>query len=237
MQTIELRKIDFSCEDMLRDVKAKRRREPTAAMLRAARAAYGEGLSLIELRAALEFYPKVDVDGEHLVIAVGDTEEKIYIGPRAGILTPAQEIVIAISTAGKAIADAIHRYSDSGDGMTAYYLDLFGVTALSELSDAVRKQVGDYAHSKSWGAGPSMQPGSVKGWEVRGQRDLYRLGRGDMLGLSINGASMLVPHISSSMLIGIGAHYAGHNVGSLCHECDRYDSCLWRRENVKQETI
>lgn len=51
---------------------------------------------------------------------------------------------------------------------------------------------------------------SVEGsWSVRGQSDLYRAGHGEALGLTLNDASFLLPHVSNSALIGIGPHYKG----------------------------
>ncbi len=234
MKVIKLEQINVKYEDMLKAAKPRCGRRFNS-MEEAARAACEKGYRLIKLRAAVEIYPRKNISGEYLELTTPDSAEKIFIGHRVGLLEPAQEIMIALCTAGDGIADAVHRYGDCGEALMMYYLDMFAVRALSELSAEVRKYAESYILSKGWGVGPSMQPGSVSGWEVCGQRDLYRLGHGEAIGLSLNNASMLVPYISNSALIGMGEHYSSHTVGSMCHECHRYESCLWRKENIASE--
>ena len=71
----------------------------------------------------------------------------------------------------KALMD---KYAATGDYLTMYYIDAFGVQALGEISAKARAYVETAAAGKGWGLGPSMQPGSSAGWGVEGQRDLFR---------------------------------------------------------------
>ena len=81
--------------------------------------------------------------------------------------------------------------------------------------------------------GPFMQPGAVEGWSIEGQRDLFNMLGGQQLDLKINDAHFLIPYISDSAVIGLGAEYSSKNIGSLCESCPRFSSCMWRRENIK----
>ena len=235
MEILTLERVGITYEDLVA-ASAKNGRVPSEDMIAAAKRAACEGSALIELRSVYEIYKNMEIaSGSEVLELCGGSgaAERVHIGPKIGYLYPAKEIVIAICTAGKAIADAMRAYSESGDYLMMYYLDSFGVRALAEMSSYMRSHVERIAGEKGWGVGPSMQPGSVQGWDVTGQNDLYRLGHGSALGLTLNESSFLVPQISNSALIGIGPHYTESKIGSMCHECPRQNECLWRRENVK----
>ena len=69
----------------------------------------------------------------------------------------------------------MEKYSFEEEYLLMYYLDSFAVKAIGELSELLRRTVEEMAKERGWGVGPSMQPGSVTGWDVSGQSDLYRL--------------------------------------------------------------
>lgn len=234
MITLSLDRVCFSVADMLKLGKKPGRHEPGRAMTAAADAAYNEGVSLLHLAANIETYRKTGCGDNFVKIETECGEEKLIIGSRAGLLMPAEEIAVAVATAGPDICAAIGKYAESGEAMAAFWLDRFGVMALFELSAYVRGCVEEYASSRGWGVGPSMQPGATVGWSITGQRALYRLAGGNQLGLRINDASMLIPQISDTVLIGIGPRYTSKKSRTLCVECEKYDECLWRRENESE---
>lgn len=240
MDIIHLNKITFTWNDLISQVTTKNHRnnkQPSKEILVAAERAYHEGMDLLDLKAIFEVYEKADLDfgSESLEVYLPENKNKkeIIIGPGAEYLMPAKEVVVVLCTAGAPIVDAIESYSRMGDYLTMYYLDAFAVRALADLLKYVRSHIEMLAAQRGWGVGSLMQPGSLIGWDVSGQRDLYHLGHGSRIGLTLNNAHFLLPHISNSTLIGIGPHYSGKNVGSMCHECPCRDDCLWRRENVQ----
>ncbi|MDO5114504.1 MAG: hypothetical protein Q4D58_00265 [Synergistaceae bacterium] len=215
--------------------KGGRRRKISDDMAGAARRAYDEGVKVLEMRAVMEIYKKEADDDEGITLSLPDgASERIYIGPRVGYLFPAHETAVLLCSVGEPLVTLMRDYAAAGDHLMMYYLDVLGVRALAEVSARMRAHVESAAKEKGWGVGPSMQPGSVEGWGVQGQRDLYRLAHGERIGLALNEASFLIPHISDSAIIGMGPHYSESRVGSMCHECHRRDKCLWRRENVKE---
>lgn len=226
--------INFSFNEMLANVRRKNGgREISEEMEAAAAEAYREGAKVLDLRSSVEFYQECSVKGDYIEFSQnGEDIEKIDIGPGTGWLMPAVEAAVVLCTAGSGITELMDRYGADGDYLTMYYLDAFGVQALSEVSAKARAYVEAAAAQKGWGVGPSMQPGSVGGWSVEGQRDLFRLGRGADIGLSINDSAFLIPHISNSTLIGVGPHYSLKTLASMCRECPRFADCLWRRENA-----
>ncbi len=79
-----------------------------------------------------------------------------------------------------------------------------------------------------WGVSPSLSPGSLVGWPLRGQRELCALLPLADIGVRLNEYCVLEPHKSVSMVIGLGPEYESHEVGSVCDYCALKDSC-WRR--------
>ena len=232
---ITLDKITFTWEDLLANMKSKGKREPGPQMLEAAERAYSEGIGLLDLRAAYEVFEVQGIEDETLILSLPseDRREKLYIGPRISYLEPAEKAVIGLCTAGPAIVQAMEKYAAEEEYLLMYYIDAFAVKALGELSELFRHKAEDMAKENGWGVGPSMQPGAVTGWDVSGQSDLYRLAGGDSIGLRVNESHFLLPRISNSTIIGTGPGYRHMKVGSMCHECVRKDTCLWRRENVQ----
>lgn len=234
---LTLDKITFKWEDLLGNMKSSGRREPGPEMLKAVERAYVEGMGLIDPKAAYQIYDVEGIEDEKtlkLFLPAENRREKLYIGPRASYLQPAQKAVIGLCTVGPAIVELMEKYSLEEEYLLMYYIDAFAVRALAEISEHLRRTVEDISKEQGWGVGPSMQPGSVVGWEVSGQRDLYRLGGGEAIGLSINDSHFLLPRISDSTIIGMGPGYRNVKVGSMCHECVRRDTCQWRRENVQE---
>lgn len=237
MTVLTLDKIDFTWEELVKHLEEKRssRKKTSESMLKAAESAYALGVKILALKTSFAIYNVNGIDAEnytlHLFSPIDDTKERLFVGPRIGYLFPAREIAIAVSTAGSAIADAISQSAAKGDYLMMYYLDSFGVRALASMSHFYHSHIEDMAKVKGFGVGPSMQPGSVEGWEVTGQRDLFRLAHGERIGLRVNEAAFLVPHISNSSMIGMGPHYSSEKIGSMCHECPHRDECLWRRES------
>lgn len=235
MEIVRFDLVGFSWQDMLAAaMKKERRKKVSDDMLMAAQRAYEEGALVLEMQSVFEIYEKKSCrEYVELSLPVCGTEW-IYIGPKASYLAPAEEIAVLLCTVGKPLTDLIHEYAKSEDYLMMYYLDVFGVQVLGEISSKMRSRVKSLALERGWGVGPSMQPGTVEGWSVNGQRDLYRLGHGEKIGLTLNDASFLIPHISNSSIIGMGPHYLESEVDSMCHECPRRNKCLWRRENVEE---
>ena len=233
MPILHFDSIDFSFDDLLANVRRKNGgREISEEMTTAAAEAYREGMKVLELRSSVEAYGVVECGGGYVALEGRGVGEKLFMGESAGWLAPAAEAAVVLSTAGCGITELMDKYAASGDYLTMYYLDAFGVQALGEISAKARAYVETSAAGRGWGIGPSMQPGSSAGWSVEGQRDLFRLGRGEDIGLSINDSFFLVPHISNSTLIGMGQHYSAATPQSMCGECPRFADCLWRKENV-----
>lgn len=189
------------------------------------------GSKLIKPRSAVKYYNVTNI-GEDGVVTLADEagEHPLLIGPQAGYLSPAAELLVCVNTVGSELTEKIEEYDKNGDTLLAYYLDVYGVRAITAVTTEILRMAEQRAKAAGRGVGPLMQPGSVEGWSVAGQRDLFNLCGAAELGLSLTDACMLRPRISDSMIIGMG-DYTSERTTSLCPSCPRYKTCLWRREN------
>lgn len=193
------------------------------------------GRALLAPRAALTFYECGEISADSGTVELlprdGGRPEALHIGPKVGYLAPARLVAVSIATIGEELERRMRKLSVEGDVMTAYYLDLYGTKAMNKVNAANRAHIEAFAGEKGWGVGPVMKPGSAEGWGIQGQRDLLRLSGAERIGVSIKPSFLLVPYFSGSYVIGIGPDYQGKRAGFLCHECAKFDTCLWRREN------
>ena len=236
MAMIKFDGINFNWDSMLKEIKKRKGEEKLQPeMEEAAKKAYNEGVPRLKMQAVIETFDVDGIENESLLLSVpGQGIEKIHIGPKTGYLMPAEKAAVIFCTVGSPLVDLMQQYEEEGDYLTMYYLDVLGVKALAEVAEKMRRHVEEEAVKNGWGVGPFMQPGSVDGWTVEGQRDLFRLARPERIGLRLNDSCFLLPRISDSALIGMGAHYDSSKVGSMCHECPRREQCLWRRENAAE---
>ena len=84
------------------------------------------------------------------------------------------------------------------------------------------------AADMGWGVSPSLSPGSLVGWSLRGQRELCGLLPLESIGVELNTHCVLEPHKSTSGIIGLGPGYETNKVGSACKYCALQNTC-WRR--------
>jgi hypothetical protein len=153
---------------------------------------------------------------------------RLNVGDRSHFLKPAKEVLLAVKTVGPLLEEEVHRL-EGPDPLKSYFMDLAGVVALDQVSDWFRMKVQDLARKKGWGVSPSLLPGSLAGWSVEGQREICHFLDLWGAGVTLNHFSVLKPHKSDSVAIGIGPEYTANVVASLCGDCPRKEVCPWKR--------
>jgi len=166
---------------------------------------------------------KVDRD----TILVQQTE--LQVGESSHLLNQAAEAVVYLSTIGNKLEIAVNKLSLEGDFELAYWLDCAGVLALNEIDNEVWAHVENLAAREGYGVGLSLSPGSLKGWDIKEQKQLCALLDPGTIGVTINDASLLVPHKSASSIIGIGPDYPSNKVSSACDYCISDGKCWMRK--------
>ncbi len=185
---------------------------------------------LLQTGVAWTVVRKVGIN-EDGVVHVSDPQSgragNLTVGERSHFLDPARDIVLAVKTIGVALEERV-RCLEADNPLKAYVLDVAGVIALDKVSDWFRIQVQGMAREKGWGVSPSLLPGSLSGWSVEGQKELCRFLDLELLDISLNAFSVLKPHKSDSVTIGMGPGYSESVVASLCGDCPRKETCPWR---------
>lgn len=209
-------------------------RQIRPALLHDAEEAITLGQTLWQPRALYDWFQVRGVDGENVILSTGDQanpESTLHVGRKAHLLASAQRLMVSVCTIGPALEEHVHELITSREGLKAYMLDTAGVLALGAASEAVRCLAEETASEQGWGVSPSLSPGSLVGWTLRGQRELCGLLPMSSIGVQLNSHCVLEPHKSTSAVIGMGPGYETTHVGSACKYCALAKTCWRRRED------
>ena len=215
-------------------IKKENKSPRTSSIVNLIERAFDEGCKLLDIKAIICVYSKKDNDADTLYLETPEGAGfRINAAGAAAYFSPAREIAVALCTVGGNLEKQIDNCRDK-DPLFAYYLEKLGEYALSDIGGEARKYIENLAQKDGCGVSPTLLPGSVSGWNVTGQRDLFYLGHGGDIGLSINEASFLIPRMSKSFIIGIGKEYKDTISKSLCDKCPKFSICSWRRVDEKE---
>jgi hypothetical protein len=139
---------------------------------------------------------------------------------------------VGVITIGPHLEKRVHELQTSSESLQSYLLDSAGVVALGAAGETLRCLAEDAAAEEDWGVSPSLSPGSLVGWPLKGQRELCSLLDLDQIGVQLSSHNVLVPHKSASGLVGLGPGYQSNKVGSVCKYCALKDTCWRRREDA-----
>jgi hypothetical protein len=205
------------------------------------RAAVEKAQSLIQPKAALAWVGVQRVAAETVTLraafADDHQEATLTLGPHAELMAAARIALISVGTIGDDLDIAVQRLNREGDLLGAYFLDSAGVVALSEVGRAVREFAETEASRRDWGVSASLGPGTLAGWPLTGQRELWDFLSADpvagaaAIGVSLGQSGVLKPHKSATGLIGLGPDYRSRQVGSVCGFCQLRKTCWRRRKN------
>jgi hypothetical protein len=216
-------------------IAAQERRQIRPELLRDAEEAIALGETLWQPQAVYDWFDVPWVDGREVHVRVPDRstgEVVLRVGPKADLLNSAERILTSVATIGPALEERVGELNASGEILKAYLLDCVGVVALGAVGEAVRCLAEETAADLEWGVSPSLSPGSLIGWTLRGQRELCGLLPLDSIGVRLNSHNVLEPHKSASGLIGLGPGYETSRVGSVCRYCALQKTCWRRREDI-----
>ena len=171
----------------------------------------------------------------------GETPEKValYSGTELrGVLSPGGGIrhlreasrgFVAVCSLGPSLEAEAENLQGRGNLLEAYLLTLGGNLLLDAASRQAREKARKLGEAEGLCPGPTLLPGSLRGWPPEEQELLLGLGSAEKLGVRYLPGGMLFPLQSLSFLIGLGS-YLPDTPAALCGECLRKESCPWRRE-------
>jgi hypothetical protein len=230
MPTLHDIPITLKAEDIIASPKKDRLRP---SLLRQAEEAIALGQTLWQPACVYDWFEVRAVEGEQAVLVSSDsTEAVLHIGPKADLVAPAQRVLVGVVTIGPALEQRAQELHAAGDSMMSYLLDSAGVVALGAAGEALRCLAEEAAEELGWGVSPSLSPGSLVGWSLRGQHELCGLLPLEQIGVRLTNHSVLEPHKSASGLIGLGPGYDSARVGSICKYCALQKTCWRRREDT-----
>jgi hypothetical protein len=214
-------------------IAAPKTRRINPALLRDAEGAIAVGQTLWQPQAIYEWIDVRQVEGERAILSASNGSEAVlHIGPKADLLAPAKRVLVSLITIGPSLEQRVNELQNCGEHMKAYLLDSAGVVALGAAGEALRCLVEDTARELGWGVSPSLSPGSLVGWSLRGQRELCALLPLEEIGVRLNEHCVLEPHKSASGLVGLGPGYELSHGGSVCKFCALQNTCWRRREDT-----
>ena len=220
--------ITLKAEDILASPN-KGRNRPT--LLRHAEEAIDLGHTLWQPACVYDWFDVRAVEGERATVVGPDGAETVLeIGGKADLLAPARRALVGVVTIGPALEQKVRELQAAGENMISYLLDSAGVVALGAAGEALRCVAEEAAEELGWGVSPSLSPGSLVGWPLRGQHELCGLLPLEQIGVRLTKHAVLEPHKSASGLVGMGPDYESTRVGSVCKYCALQKTCWRRRE-------
>jgi hypothetical protein len=142
----------------------------------------------------------------------------------------AEYIVFGICTAGTAIYDETVRLRNCGDFLDSMILAALGSAAVSETCEWYGVELFRWASEKSLNASRMFEPGAGSyPWGLENQRFLFANLPAHEIGVTLNQDLAMLPHATSSFVMGIGKEVTQAVVPYSCKGCPHKD-CLYRYE-------
>jgi hypothetical protein len=140
-------------------------------------------------------------------------------------LYAAQELAVAVCTIGEAVEKAASE-TFADDPAYSMALDCFGSLAADMLGAAACHYIESSAELEGKKTTIPLSPGLL-GWPVTyGQRELFMLVDADNIGVHLNESCMMIPHKTTSIVVGIGTDV--DQQGQMCDYCNMRDVCRHR---------
>jgi hypothetical protein len=162
-------------------------------------------------------------------------EERVYLeggsyfqsGHLAVLLEGADRIMVCCCTIGSALEKKVGELSNQGELMLAYFLDIYGATAVGVLGKSLYNQL----QKELIGLGTTvpMEPGQLD-WHVLDQRVLFQLLHPEEIGITLSDSLMMNPFKSISSVFGIGAPDQVKKGVISCSVCPKRDTCTFQQE-------
>lgn len=238
MKILTLNKLNITWRDILPINKRKMSDNAMKEMEVSAIEAFKLGSSLLDLKATVNLFNIISVNEEKQILKLKNNENNInsdlWVGGYLSKFATASAVVISICTIGTHFINEVTNLVNSKNFMLMYSLDVFGVKALFEFGKYVDSYIKKMVEDMGGKVCIFVQPGSDVKWGMDGQRDLFKLGNGESLGLKINSQFIMTPQISTSNIWGVGCNNDVKETETLhiCSKCQRKKSCIWCRENV-----
>ncbi len=223
---------ELSCPDISRELLRRLGGSPGPFLEETARKMARLARALGEPRFSWKLYhlsPAGENQDTVILLRRGEPRGELHLGEGVRYLREASRGFVGICTLGPFLEAEAERIQEKEKLLDAYLLTLGGNLLLDAVSRRAREKAREIGQTEGERLGPTLLPGSLRGWAVEEQERLLSLGGAENLGVRRSSGGMLSPLQSLSFLIGLG-NYPPETPETLCQECLRRESCPWRRE-------
>ena len=120
----------------------------------------------------------------------------------ARMLKDADPVIGIMVTIGPALEDEVKRLIDKGDAARGFILDAIGSETADECANVLhRKILRELARERGFRITPRFSPG-YGNWPLTVQKELLQVCGGDLIGISVNSSSLMIPRKSVSAILG-----------------------------------
>jgi hypothetical protein len=177
------------------------------------------------IKAQYSVFKYLVFDREQAILNIGETSfntGKIIFNQ----LKKSESLAVFLCTAGSEIGIMSRHAMLNKDLLRGYVLDVIGSEAAEAVADIVEQDIAESFGSAGYKITNRYSPGYC-GWNVKEQKELFRLMPGNYCGIKLNDSSLMDPVKSVSGIIGIGRDVK--KLPYTCNICDMED-CLYREK-------
>jgi hypothetical protein len=184
------------------------------------------GKELVEARGILLEFEDIQVGKNDFSIngVVFDCKSKI-----ARQLINAQSLALFACSAGEGINKQYKAYTQEGEYLKGYFVDMLGNIAVEKAMDIIQKRFQDEKEKENQFISNRYSPGYC-GWVLKEQPKIFSLMPLNPCGITLTESCLMIPSKSISGVIGIGK-----DIRFTAHQCSACElkSCLYRRNQNK----
>jgi hypothetical protein len=145
----------------------------------------------------------------------------------AQMLEECQKVAVFLVTIGDYLEEAICWLAEHKLILQALVLDSIGSAAAERVADFVQGKIREAASAQGLVISQRFSPGYCD-WDIGQQKELFRIMKGDLVGIHLTEECLMLPRKSVSGIIGIGPGNGNVENYNPCKTCNKYD-CLNRR--------
>ena len=153
---------------------------------------------------------------------------KIGGGPVIAVVAGAEELFVALCTAGPALDERIRSTGSVGAYLQMLLLDELGSWAVDQLRQQLYERVQVELAERGWRTSSPLSPGESD-WPMREQRIIFKLLDTAEIGVTLGPSYMMSPLKSLSVVFGAGAREMGSEGLTNCDFCSIQDRCRFTK--------
>ena len=150
-------------------------------------------------------------------------------------LRRASSLAFGVCSIGPKISQQVSDWFAGRERLKAVLLDDIGTLALFKLGDYLEALISRQSLAMGLQASGTLSPGE-EGFDLTAQAEVLELAGGGDIGVLVRGGSLLVPHTSTTSVIGLGEQMTSWSRDDSCATCRAGRRCPYRHDSVEGGT-